>query len=101
MSTLRNQQSKFTLNVSKLITFAYDRGYELTFGDAYAKDGHMRNSLHYSRLAVDLNLFRDGHYLDETMDHEELGMYWESLDVDCKWGGHFNDGNHYEMSRPR
>ena len=97
MTTLREQQSKFATFVAHLILFANKRGYEVTLGDAYAKDRHKINSLHYSRLAIDLNLFRNGKYLDETMDHEELGMYWESLDPDCRWGGHFNDGNHYEV----
>ena len=101
MATLREHQSKFATLVAHLILFANKRGYEVTLGDAYAKDGHMRNSLHYSRLAIDLNLFRGDRYLDETVDHEELGMYWESLDPNCRWGGHSNDGNHYEMRKPK
>ena len=100
MGKLREQQSKFALNVAHLILFAYNRGYELTFGDAWAKTGHIKNSLHYDRLAVDFNLFRNGEWLSETRAHEELGMYWESLDPSCRWGGKFRDGNHYEMSRP-
>ena len=100
MGILRNQQSKFAQLTAHLILFADKRGYEVTLGDAYAKTGHKANSLHYSRLAIDLNLFRNGKYLEETANHEELGMYWESLDPDCRWGGRFNDGNHYEMCLP-
>ncbi len=92
---LREKQSKFTLMVSKLIQWAYDQGYELTFGDAYARSGHMPNSLHYSRLAIDLNLFKDGKWLDKTEDHKPLGEYWESLGG--SWGGRFRDGNHYSL----
>lgn len=100
---LRKQQSKFTRLLAHLILYAYDNGYEITFGDVWAKDGHSKNSLHYDRLAADLNLFRDGEYLIKTEAHRELGEYWESLNPDCRWGGSFStvrDGNHYEMCRP-
>lgn len=93
--SLRNQQSTFVQMVADLILFAYDHGYELTFGDAYATDGHVENSRHYSRLAIDLNLFKDGIYLTETDDHRELGEYWES--IGGSWGGRFRDGNHYSL----
>jgi len=96
--TLRQQQSKFAHLVADLIIFAYDRGYELTFGDAYAKGGHVKNSFHYKRLAIDLNLFKNGVYLTKTKDHDELGTHWETLDPDCTWGGRFNDGNHYSFT---
>ena len=81
--------------VSRLIRFAYNMGYELTFGDAYATTGHMENSLHYKRLAVDFNLFKDGRYLTRTEDHQPLGEYWEA--IGGTWGGRFNDGNHYSL----
>ena len=74
--TLRQQQSKFARMVADLIVFAYDNGYELTFGDAYATTGHIKNSFHYKRLAIDLNLFKDGVYLTSTESHRELGEYW-------------------------
>ena len=94
--TLREKQSEFAYMVAELILFAYANGYEITLGDAYAKTGHMAKSLHYSRLAIDLNLFRDGVYLDQTEDHKELGEFWETLGG--SWGGRFNDGNHYSLS---
>lgn len=93
--TLREKQSNFTRMVADLIMFAYDSGYELTFGDAYALTGHMAGSLHGMRLAVDLNLFRDGKYLSSTEDHRKLGEYWES--IGGSWGGRFRDGNHYSL----
>jgi len=93
--TLREKQSKFVGMVVQLIEFAHEIGYELTFGDACAKTGHKNNSLHYIRLAIDLNLFKDGVYLTETKDHEPLGLYWES--IGGTWGGRFNDGNHYSL----
>ena len=96
MGTLRERQSRFAFNVALLICFAYEQGYEITFGDAYAKTGHKIRSKHYSRLAIDLNLFRDGKFLEETKDHEPLGEFWESLDEECIWGGMWGDGNHYQ-----
>lgn len=91
--SLNSKQFKFTKAVSLLIQFADQKGYTLTFGDAWAKTGHKKNSKHYSRLAVDFNLFKDGVYLNKTSDHQELGEFWES--IGGSWGGRFNDGNHY------
>jgi len=93
--SLREKQSRFARMVALLILYADSRGYELSFGDAWARSGHMTNSLHYIRLAIDLNLFRDGIYLTETSDHEPLGLYWESMGG--SWGGRFQDGNHYSL----
>ena len=56
---------------------------------------HSENSLHYLKLAADVNLFRDGRYLDSTEDHLPLGEFWES--IGGSWGGRFHDGNHYSL----
>ncbi|MES0340696.1 MAG: M15 family metallopeptidase [Candidatus Humimicrobiaceae bacterium] len=95
MGRLREQQSTFIYMVAELIIWAYDNGYSLTFGDAFAKDGHSKNSFHYKRLAVDLNLFKDGVYLTRTEDHAPLGAKW--IEMGGTWGGNFknSDGNHY------
>ena len=104
--SLGNEQRQFTHKLALLITWAYENGYELTLGDAYRdprvfgrhgeKKGYGRSrSNHKLRLAVDLNLFRDGKYLTATEDHRPLGEYWESMGG--SWGGRFNDGNHYSF----
>ena len=93
--TLRQKQSKFARMVAVLILHAYDQGYEITLGDAWAKTGHKTNSKHYVRLAIDLNLFKDGKYLRSTEAHRPLGEFWEGLGG--IWGGRFEDGNHYEL----
>lgn len=93
--TLREKQSKFVEMLALLILYAKDQGFELTLGDAWAEDGHKPNSLHYSRLAIDLNLFKDGEYLMSTEDHKQLGEYWES--IGGSWGGRYGDGNHYSL----
>ena len=71
-------------------------GYEPCLG----KDGlkHMKNSLHFEGLAVDVDLFKDGKYLITTEDHKVFGEFWKSLHSDCCWGGDFNDGNHYSVT---
>ena len=94
--TLRQKQSKFVSMVALLIQFAYEQGYELSFGDAWASTGHRDNSNHYIRLAIDLNLFKNGRYLRSTKAYEPLGEFWESLGGG--WGGRFRapDGSHFE-----
>jgi hypothetical protein len=92
---MRNDQSKFVKMVALLILYAYEIGYELTFGDAYATYGHIKDSFHYKRLAIDLNLFKDGIYLTKTEDHLPLGEFWES--IGGSWGGRWRDGNHYSL----
>ena len=95
MSYLSEKQQTFTWLVQKLIFFAYEQGYGLTFGDAFAKSGHCKGSYHYKRLAIDFNLFKDGKYLTKTEDYRLLGEYWES--IGGTWGGRFKhkDGNHF------
>jgi hypothetical protein len=56
-------------------------------------------SVHRDRLAVDLNLFIGGKWQQDTAAYESLGIFWESLHPDCKWGGRFSrpDGNHFSL----
>jgi hypothetical protein len=113
--TLREQQSLFVQLVAALIQHAYERGYELTFAEAYrtpeqaalnaAKGSGISRSLHCDRLAIDLNLFRDGKWLQTSEAHAPIGAFWKSLHPLCRWGGDFKtatglpkpDGNHYSM----
>lgn len=111
--TLREKQSLFVVLVSKLIKFAGENGYQLTFGEAwrpditaqaYAKTGKgISKSLHRIRLAIDLNLFKNGRFIDNSAGHKKLGEYWKSLGsaygVKTIWGGDFSkpDGNHYSI----
>lgn len=93
---LRPKQSLFARMIPRLMLHSEQLGYELTFGDAWAHDGHMTNSLHYSRLAVDFNLYKDGVWQKTTDAHALLGQYWES--IGGAWGGRFNDGGHYSLA---
>lgn len=105
---LGDKQRAFTRMIADLIQYAYNAGYELTFGDAYrdprvhGKVGEKKsyssaNSNHKNRLAVDFNLFVKGKYITSG-DHPayvDLGEYWESLGG--SWGGRFNDANHFSL----
>lgn len=93
--------------VAKLIRYIYAEGYEVTLGDAFRdprvhgewgekKSYSHPESNHKRRLAIDLNLFKDGVYLASSQEHERFGRYWESLNKKNRWGGRWNDGNHYE-----
>jgi len=100
--TLREKQSRFVWCIGQLIVFAYEQGYELTFGDTYpGKFKHSEHGKHPQGLAVDLNLFRDGRYLITTEDHAPLGQFYESLDPHASWGGRWEDGNHYSYGEER
>lgn len=106
--SLRKLQSEFAALVPRLIDKAISMGYEVTLGDAYRDPrvhgalgvkmgyGH-RSSGHKKRLAIDLNLFRDGVFLAATEDHRPLGEWWEKQHPLARWGGRFEDGNHYSF----
>jgi hypothetical protein len=105
--TLGEKQRHFPLMVAALVTWAYEQGFEITFGEAYrtpeqaalnAKSGAgIANSLHTQRLAIDLNLFLSGEYQTQTEAYRPLGEKWESMGG--AWGGRFTkpDGNHFSL----
>ena len=106
--TLGAKQQRFTLMAAKLIQHIYAEGYTATFGDAYrdprvhgahgtkkAGSYSAAGSVHKLRLAVDLQLFKDGKYLTSSKDYTFAGLYWES--IGGTWGGRFNDGNHFSL----
>lgn len=105
--TLGQKQRRFASMTVKLLSYILDSGYEFTYGDAF-RDPRVHgafgarvaysgsHSLHKLKLALDINLFKDGVYLIETQDHKLFGEFWES--IGGTWGGRFNDGNHYSLS---
>ena len=97
--TLGNAQRRFARHLADLLQHMLAQGYEFTFGHVYRCQDcpvGIKNSYHKRKLAADINLFKDGKYLDKTEDHAEFGKYWEALDTKNRWGGRFQDGNHYE-----
>jgi hypothetical protein len=104
-------QEEFAQQVANLIKKAGELGYGVTFGEAWrtpeqaalnAKSGAgIFNSLHMDRLAIDLNLFKDGVYITDDRGHRELGAWWKTLGPRYCWGGDFRprqDPNHYSIS---
>lgn len=107
--TLRQKQSRFARSVPLLLQYMTALGYEFTLGEALrtqaqatanaASGAGISNSLHLDRLAIDINLFKDGIYLAESEAHRPFGTFWKSLGPDFFWGGDFSkpDGNHYSI----
>jgi hypothetical protein len=98
--TLAQKQRLFVQLIGHLIDHAYERGWAFTFGDANRPDqaGHMKNSLHYIRLAIDLNLFvNDEYQANDCPEWQALGGLWEALHPLCRWGGRFGDENHFSL----
>jgi len=102
---LGDKQRLFGELVTRLLVELHLRGYRFSFGASYRAPewgvGHAK-SLHGLKLAVDLNLFKRDEDLGwvfcrDTDDHRELGEWWEKQHPLCRWGGRFNDGNHYSI----
>lgn len=100
------KQFQFMKMLQRLLIFAHENGYDTTLGDGYrdfrvfGRQGERKGygegrSAHKHRLAIDINLFKDGKFLTATEDHRLLGEYWES--IGGSWGGRFQDGNHYSL----
>ena len=111
VESLGQKQRRFARNVPRLIDMAHNLGFEVTIGDVFrdprisghygVKKGYSsKYSNHKLKLAIDLNLFRNGRYLSSTKSHRELGEWWMSQGEDHEWGGAYGrfDGNHYSLS---
>jgi hypothetical protein len=104
MMTLKEKRILFTSLVPKLINKMIEAGYKPMIG----RDGlkHMKNSLHFDGLAMDIDLCdKDGNYLRTTEAHKPFGDFWESLHELTYWGGDGIkkdslkwDGNHYSIT---
>lgn len=119
--TLRQKQSLFVECLVRLWDFGHSRGWAFTLGEAgvinprkvwvhhprennyvtetCADHEHMEESLHYKRLAIDVNLFVNGRYIRSGTNpaYLELGEYWEGLHALASWGGRFGDANHFSI----
>lgn len=107
--TLGQKQELFMRLLPLLINKAHELGYEIRGGDlfrdprAFGEFGESKlysnsKSMHKLKIAIDLNLFKNGKYLTDSENHRELGNYWKSLNELCRWGGDFNDANHYSLT---
>src|ERR1700686_1905743 len=92
-------QEQFAQSVAKLIQKAAELGYGVTLGEAWRTpeqaqwdaDHHIgvAHSLHMDRLAIDLNLFKDGQFLTAPDAYIQLGEWWKTLAENHRYGGGF------------
>ena len=107
---LGEKQELFSALLGRLLHQAGIYGYKVRMGEvlrtkAQAELNAQRgkgiaNSNHCKKLAVDLNLFKDGQFLTKTKDYEILGVWWEQQHELCRWGGRFSkpDGCHFSIT---
>jgi len=105
-SELGRHQEKFSRDLVKLLTKAFELGYEVRMGEVqrpeemqkiYIKTGRSKtmNSMHIKKCAADLFFMLNG----ALVYPPELGAYWESLNPLNSWGGNwksFKDMPHFE-----
>lgn len=105
------EQDIFMGHLALLVTEARRLGFQVTGGELwrspeqqkiYFDTGRSKTltaSRHLSRLAIDLNFFKDGKLLGTKASMQSLGDFWESLDSRNKWGGNWKtlvDCPHFE-----
>ena len=101
IQTNKNQH-EFLCLVGLLLLFAKNyceqNGYLMTGGDLY-RDPRCpygsEKSRHHMRLAIDINLIKNGKLIRNDEGHRDLGAFWLSLSPKCSWGGRWSDFNHY------
>jgi hypothetical protein len=102
--TLRNKQADFAQAVARLIQRANHLGYTVTLGEAErtqeqadlnaAAGSGISNSLHCSRLAIDLNIYDADGYVQGPAAFNRtlpLGEWWEAQGELNRWGGRFSN----------
>lgn len=101
-------QEAFAHDLTSLLTFAFEKGYNARIGEVertveqqrmYLASGRSStmNSMHLKKCAADIHFTKNG----ILCYPEELGHYWESLSPLNKWGGHwqrFVDKPHFERT---
>lgn len=117
ISTLLKDQMLFSRYVVSLIAYAHSEGYEVTLKEClrtkeqqaiYFKNGNSKtmDSKHLRSLAIDLCFFKEGQWLTTFDQLKEIGFYWQSLSIKCRWGGDWNregkqaqffDALHFEL----
>lgn len=103
-------QEEFAQSAAKLIQKAAEFGYGVTLGETWRTpqqaqwdaDHHIgiAHSLHMDRLAIDLNLFKDGVFLTTPDAYVQLGSWWKTLGPSYRYGGDFKikDWDHFSIT---
>lgn len=108
--TLGEHQQAFSRDLVKLMSKAFELGYEIRIGEVertieqqkiYVQTGRSKtmNSNHLKKCAADLHFVKAG----QLCYPQELGDYWETLDLINSWGGNwksFKDKPHFERRAP-
>lgn len=95
--SLGTEQEEFSRDVALLIQEAIRQGFGVRLGEVfrpiemqqlYVQTGRSKtmNSQHLKKLAIDLNLIKDGK-LCTRAQIEPLGDWWEALNPKNRWGG--------------
>ena len=95
--SIGDKRRKFTQMSAMLIQYATFLGYECAIDFVKRCEDcqvGIPNSVHKLGLAMDLNLYLDGHYLDEEWPHRDLHDFWDLLGGAERIAG---DLNHYSM----
>jgi len=124
--SLRKKQSVFAKNLALLILYAYEIGYEVTFGEVLrtnnqqllyfhgydvkvaenglklvkgTKKSWTMSSKHLLKCACDINIFKDGVWLTDKESYKPLAEYWKTLNENNVSGYDWGkDLNHFQMS---
>ena len=109
MGSLVSKQWLFLKDLTELLAFIKDNNLMATGGELwrtreqqsiYVKKGLSKtmNSLHLSRLAIDLNFFDISGALIECP--QMVGDFWEALSLQNEWGGNwqFHDSGHFQRN---
>ena len=107
---LLEHQFNFWGNVFSLTNHAHQRGWMIQAQELlrtkYQQEEYLRTGLsktlkgyHLKGLAIDLNMYKGGQWIQDKLSLQELGDYWESLDSLNRWGGNWTslyDFPHFE-----
>lgn len=113
MSSVNKAQYIFSHNLSKLLNFIFESGFNCTVrevyrtkeqAEIYAKEGKgISNSLHCLGLAADIYVAKfscNPPELNNIEMYRKFGEYWKGLNALNRWGGDFKnvDAVHFEMN---
>ena len=105
-----SEQHAFAQDVAKLLQWLAANGFQVTLGEAWRPDemqaiyvrtgrSQTMTNRHGMRLAIDLNIFKDGKWLTDYESLKEVGDVWKRLSPANVWGGEwksFKDLPHFE-----